>query len=185
MALKNTSYNYGWMAKTFHWVIGLLIIGLLCLGLWMTGLKPSPQMFQVFALHKSLGITVLFLAALRILWRWSNPHVNFLPSLHNWEKLSANFVHILLYIAMFLMPLSGWIMTSAKGFSVSVFGLFTLPNFVGHDENLSKLAKDVHNVSAYILIGIICLHVAGALKHFVIDRDKTLQRMLPFGGAAE
>jgi cytochrome b561 len=179
MAWRNTEQAYGSAAKWFHWIIALLIITLLVIGLVMTSLKPSPQMFQIFALHKSLGITVLFLAALRLLWRLSGKHVFPLPNHQHWEKFLARLVHGLLYFAMFLMPLSGWIMSSAHGFSVSFFGLFTLPDFVPHSNELSEFAKDVHNISAYTLIGVITLHVAGALKHYVIDHDRTLQRMLP------
>jgi cytochrome b561 len=179
MNIRNTIQSYGLAAKTFHWIIGLLILTLLCVGLYMVRLKPSPGMFKIFALHKSLGITVLALATLRIIWRFANINPVLLPNHQQWEKILAKLTHGLLYLAMFVMPLSGWIMSSAKGFSVSVFNLFTLPDIVKPDDALSHFALQVHNFSAYTLIVLIGLHVAGALKHHFIDRDRTLLRMLP------
>ncbi|HEY1097143.1 MAG TPA: cytochrome b/b6 domain-containing protein [Alphaproteobacteria bacterium] len=178
--LRNTLSNFGTIAKTFHWVMALMIIGLLGLGLYMTRLDLSPQMFKLYGLHKSFGITVLVLAALRVLWRLSNVHPLPLATHQPSEKILARIAHFLLYVAIFLMPLSGWIMSSAKGFSVSVFGWFTLPNLFKPDEAVAHLFAEIHEYSAYALIILIGLHAAGALKHHMIDRDDTLRRMFPF-----
>ena len=183
MQLKNTEQGYGAVAKGFHWVIALLILGLLGLGLYMGTLKPGPRMFNLFALHKSFGITVLLLASMRLLWRLINTHPLPLPGHKQWERIMAKLVHGALYCAMFLMPLSGWVMSSAKGFSVSWFGLFTLPNFVPRDKILAHNAVEFHETLAWVLMGLIALHFAGAIKHHLIDRDGTLRRMLPGCGA--
>lgn len=179
MRFKNSDTAYGPVTKWFHWVIGLSILGLLGLGLCMTRLEPSPGMFKLYALHKSIGITVLFLAFLRLSWRLMGSHVFPLPNHQKWEKFLAKLIHGLLYGAMFIMPLSGWIMSSGKGFSVSVFNLFTLPNLVKPNDDVAHLANEIHQYAAYILIAMIGLHVAGALKHHLIDKDITLLRMLP------
>jgi cytochrome b561 len=179
MELRNTDQTYGTVAKSFHWLVALLILGLLVVGMTMVRMKMGPDMFKLIGLHKSTGLVVLGLATLRVLWRFTNRHVASLPNHQQWEKLLASLVHWLLYAAMFVMPLSGWIMSSAKGFSVSFFGLFTMPDLVKPDENLAALMIKVHNVSAYTLIVIIGLHIAGALKHHLFDRDNTLLRMLP------
>lgn len=184
MLLKNTRDRYGAVAKSFHWVIALLIIGMLCVGLYMTNVKLSlPDKMQIFGLHKSTGIVILLLASLRLLWRLINAHPIPLPGHRQWEKALAKAVHFLLYAAMFLMPLTGWIGSSAKGSSVSVFHLFTLPDLVGRDKGLADLMWGTHEIAAYSLIALIGLHFAGAMKHAVIDRDGTLRRMLPFAGA--
>lgn len=180
MTLRNTLQAYGSVAKGFHWIVALGVIGLLGMGLYMTRLDPSPAMFQIYALHKSIGITILALAVLRVLWRFSNPHPQSLPNHLPWEKALSRVIHFLLYVSLFVMPLSGWIMSSAKGFSVSVFGWFTLPDFVKPNDALAGLAADIHEIAAYTLIVMVGLHFAGALKHHVIDRDSTLRRMLPF-----
>lgn len=183
MGLRNTQDEYGAVAKGFHWAVALLVIGVICAGLYMVNLDLSPAKLQIYALHKSVGITILVLVALRLVWRFSNAHPAALPTHRPWEKILARIVHALLYLSLFLMPLSGWVMSSAKGFSVSVFDLFTLPDLVRPDEALAKQAVLVHKTVAYTLIVMIGLHLAGALKHHVIDRDKTLRRMLPFGRA--
>ena len=181
MSFRNTERAYGSIAKGFHWIVAILVLGLLALGLYMVRLDPGPALFQLYALHKSIGIVVLALAVLRVAWRLSNIHPISLPNHRAWEKLIARISHALLYLALFVMPLSGWVMSSAKGFSVGVFGLFTLPDLVRPSEALAQQAVIIHEIAAYTLIGVIGLHVAGALKHHVLDRDNTLKRMLPFG----
>jgi cytochrome b561/polyisoprenoid-binding protein YceI len=179
MIWRNTDRQYGAVAKGFHWTIAILIITLLTIGLIMVDMDKGPGQFALFRWHKSLGITVLTLAALRVLWRFSNIHPLKLPSHAAWEKFLAGVTHFLLYFCMFAMPLSGWLMSSAQGVSVSAWGL-ALPNLIGVNRPLGHLLTIFHIYTAYGLIGLICLHVAGALKHHVIDRDETLRRMLPF-----
>ena len=176
MIWRNTTEAYGSVAKTFHWVIAVLMIGILAVGLYMTGMKLGPDKFKLYGLHKSFGITILTLATLRLLWRLTGKHPFPLPNHQTWEKILAKLTHGLLYAALFAMPLSGWIMSSATGFSVSFFGLFTLPDVVGPNDKLSHLANEFHEIAAWVVIGLIALHAAGALKHHLIDRDNTLRR---------
>jgi len=179
MIWRNTTARYGTVAQGFHWVVALCVIGLLALGLYMTSLDPLPSTFKLYALHKSIGIVVLTLAVLRLIWKLTNPHPHSLPTHAKWEKFLATLVHIFLYFAIIGMPLSGWIMSSAKNFPVSVFNQFTLPNLVGPSEEIAKLAADFHELTAYALIAAIVLHFAGAMKHHLIDKDGTLRRMIP------
>lgn len=181
MIWKNTSNRFGAVSKGFHWVVALFMIGLLAAGLYMADLAPSPFKFSLYFWHKSFGIAVLALASLRLLWRFANiaPAT---PETHKkWEKVLAKAAHVLLYACMFTMPLTGWAMSSAKGFPVSVFGWFTLPNIVAPNKGLGAAMAEAHELVAYGLIGLIALHAAGALKHHIIDRDPTLRRMIPFG----
>ena len=180
MSWRNTEERYGFVAAGLHWLIALIVIGLLALGLYMTGLKASPDKLNLYALHKSVGATVLILVALRLGWRLNGTRVTPLLTHRKWEKFLAHGTHFLLYAALFVMPLTGWIGSSAKGYTVSVFGLFTLPDLVGESKQLAKLCYRIHDTVAWTLIGLIALHVAGALKHHLFDRDATLRRMMPW-----
>ena len=179
MALRNTSDAYGSVAKSFHWLMALLVIGMLCVGLWMNGLPMGMQKLKVYGWHKSVGVTILMLAALRLAWRFRNI-VPSLPLHMRWpERFAAHASHMLLYALLFAMPFSGWLMSSASGFPVSVFGWFTLPNLVQPDESLRKLFQQAHEWMAWTLIGLIALHASAALFHHFRYRDTVLKRMLP------
>jgi cytochrome b561 len=181
MQFENTPNRYGVVTKTFHWVMALLIIFMLCLGLYMGTEHDMARKIKLFSLHKALGILVLMLAVCRAGWHLYSKKPPFLESLKAWEKAAAHAVHILIYAAMFAMPVSGLLLSAAAMRPVSFFGLFTVPSFAEKNDALREAMGNVHFYVAWTLIGILFLHVGGALKHFIIDRDKTLQRMLPFG----
>lgn len=179
MMLFNSPERWGAVAKFFHWTMALLILFMLGLGLYMTSLELGPRVFALFALHKSLGMVVLALAVLRIGWKSFNIRPQDLPTHKLWERRLAHVTHGLLYFAMIAMPLSGWMMSSAKNFHVSVFNRFTLPDLVAPNKDLAEALETFHDTMAYGLIGLLALHAAGAIKHHVIDKDSTLRRMLP------
>lgn len=179
MIWRNTARRYGVVAQSFHWIVAVLVLGMLGLGLYMDSLSPSPAAFKLYALHKSIGIVVLTLAVLRLLWKLSNKGPLALPTHATWERMLARITHFFLYFCMLAMPLSGWVMSSAKNFPVRVFDLFTLPHIVGPDQELARLAVQFHGVVAWMLIAALALHVSGALKHHFIDKDGTLRRMIP------
>ena len=178
MNLKNTENSYGIVSRFLHWLIFLAVAGMLAVGLYMTEQKISPDIIKLYGLHKSVGITVLALAFLRIIWVLSHTAPKMLGLEKPWEKLAARGVHGLLYLCLFLMPLSGWVMSSAAGYPVSVFGLFTLPDLVGADKGLYELAKEVHEITAYTFMGLIAAHAGAALMHHFIKNDRTLIRMI-------
>lgn len=180
MQLKNTPDTFGAVTKFLHWVIGPLVVILLCVGLYMTNVEDAGLKFKLYPLHKSTGIVVLFLAALRVLWHFYSRTPAFVPSLKSWEKTLARLGHFCLYAGMLGMPLSGWIFSSAAGRTVNVYGLFDLPNLVEKNEALRDFFAEVHGFLGYFLIFVIVLHVVGALKHHIIDKDTTLRRMLPW-----
>ena len=184
MIWKNTAERFGVVAKGFHWLIALAVICLIGVGLYMAELDPTPLKFKLSFWHKSFGITVLALVTARLFWRFINTRPAGLPTHKKWEKILAKIIHFLLYACLFAMPLSGWAMSSAKGFSVSVFGWFTLPNIVGEDKELGHLLRESHEYIAWVLIACIVLHFGGAMKHHFIDKDSTLRRMIPFGKVA-
>ncbi len=171
------SLTYTRTAKLFHWGMALLVIGMLIVGLYMTGLEFSPEKLELYANHKSVGIIILALAVLRLIWRWTHPAPPF-PEMPRWQVFAARASHCMLYALLFMMPLLGWAMSSAAGFPVSVFGLFTLPNLLQADREAFALFKELHELSAYLFIAIISLHIAAALYHHCIRRDDTLRRMV-------
>jgi cytochrome b561 len=166
--------RYGGPAILAHWLIAALILTLLPLGLYMHGLPLSPGKLQLYAWHKWLGITVLVLAALRLAWRLAHR-----PPAPAWQLRIAELTHRLLYVLMLAVPLSGWLMSSAKGFPVVWFGVLPLPDLVSKDAELATLFQQMHFVFNYSLTALLGLHIAGALKHALIDRNATLSRMLP------
>lgn len=168
----------------FHWGMAALVIGLLGLGLYMSGQEPSPAVFKLYFWHKSLGVAVLVLVAARLAWRLSGMRPAALPTHKSWEKKLARATHFFLYLSLFIMPLTGWAMSSAKNFPVSVFGWFTLPGIYPESKEAASFFVTVHVIASKVLIGLIILHAAGAVKHHVIDKDGTLRRMLPAMRAA-
>jgi cytochrome b561/polyisoprenoid-binding protein YceI len=176
MTLKNTQTEFGLVAKGFHWLIAFIILGLIPVGFFMTGMDNSPVKFEVYAWHKTFGLTVFFLGLARIIWRFISPPPPVLATHQRWEHRLANAAHIWLYICIIGLPLSGWLMSSAAEFPVPFFGL-QMPALMGKDEGLADLFQEVHEALAYSILAILALHIAGALKHHVIDRDETLKRM--------
>ena len=176
MELSNTEDQYGLVAKLFHWLIAVMIIALLPVGLFMSEMENSPLKFQVFAMHKSFGLLVFFLGLGRVVWRFVSPPPDHLQSHEHWEVTLASAAHFWLYVCIIGMPLSGWLMSSAGEFPVPFFGL-QMPHLISKNENLMGLFGQTHEILAYTLLFVLGLHVAGALKHHVIDKDETLQRM--------
>jgi cytochrome b561 len=178
MQLKNTLTRYGALAQLFHWVIVVLVITQFVLALRAEGLSPIKKI-GVLATHKSIGITILMLAVLRLAWRLFNqvpPQPRGIP---RWQELAAHVSHFLLYALLFITPVLGWLMSSARAFSVSWFGLFTLPDFIEPNKAAFERLKDWHEAMAFTLAAIALIHLAAALKHHFYDRDDVLRRMLP------
>lgn len=180
MSARSDASRWGGVAKFFHWTIALLVIGLLVGGLTMTDMKVSPDKFKLYALHKSIGITVLALMLLRFAWRGVDPRPQDVAGMAPIVAFAAHAVHRLLYVALIAMPISGWVYNSASNFPLQWFGLVQLPAIVAPDQGLKALAHEVHEVLAWTIIALLLMHIAGALKHHFIDRDDTLRRMLPF-----
>ena len=179
--LKNTALRWGSLARLFHWVIVVLIITQFVLANMAEDLPLGMAKLATLARHKSVGITILALAVLRLLWRLYNRNSPPLPAtLKPYQKGLAHLTHYGLYLLLFAMPLSGWMMSSAKNYPVSWFGFFTLPNLVQPDEGVFEFMKSTHGVLAGTLVVIATLHVLAALYHHFMKKDDVLKRMLPF-----
>lgn len=179
MSLKNSENQYGAVTKSFHWIMALLVICLLAIGLYMGGMPNSAAKLQMYNLHKSLGITVLALVICRICWHSISKKPGFVETMKPWERKLATAGHTLLYLLMLMLPLTGWLMSSAAGRTVSFFGLFILPDLVSPDKILTKTFRGLHeNIGTLIMI-TVGLHILAALKHHFMDKDSVLKRMLP------
>ena len=178
MKPRDNGTRFGAISITNHWVIAVLIIAMLAIGLYMGELpKPSTVRTQWIDFHKSLGIVVLFLGTWRVLWRICCRFPGEIADMVRWQQIGARTMHIVLLIAIIAMPVTGNMRSSMRGKEVSFFGLFDMP-VLPQSEVIGSAASGVHKWLAYILIGLIVLHVAAALKHHVIDKDATLKRML-------
>jgi len=188
MRLRNTSSNWGAIAKLFHWLIALSIIANLGLGYWAEGMALSPTKVEAFYWHKSIGLTVLWLALLRLLWRFTNPSPRLPTGMAGWERGLAHTSHVLLYVLMIAMPLSGWVIHSAANFPLDLYGVFPVPDLIpssADEDAIGDLAKVAHYWMFIAICGLLTLHILGALKHHIVNRDDVLKRMLPFSRASD
>lgn len=184
--LRNTATGYGLVSIAFHWVMVLLILSLFGLGLYMTGLPQTDQeTFALYQLHKSLGFTVLALVAVRLLWRLANPSPRLPSGMPVWERAGAHASHFVLYLLMFAIPLSGWLMVSASpwGIPTVLYGVLHVPHLpvpavLGDKAAAEATLKSVHEILAWGVIALAAFHAAAAIKHHLISRDDTLRRMV-------
>lgn len=181
--MRNTRERWGSLSQLLHWLIVALIALQAALGLTGIMLPLGVQKIAVLARHKSIGITILALAVLRLAWRWLNPTPPLPSNLKPYERFLARCTHVALYALLFAMPLTGWAMSSARGFPVSWFNLFQLPDLVPKSKALYAALVTAHATLAIALGLTVALHVAGALKHHFVLKDDTLRRMLPSGRA--
>lgn len=146
----------------------------------MSDMPNTPDKFRLYGLHKAVGIITLALIIFRMIWKFINTSPALPDSLDAWQKLAAKSSHAVLYILMLAMPLSGWAMSSAAGFPVSIFGWFTMPNIVAPDKELLGFFREAHEIIAYLIILVTLTHVTAALLHHFYYKDNVLTRMLPF-----
>lgn len=168
--------RYTATARALHALLALAVIANLVLGAVMTELPFSVLRLKLFNWHKWAGIVILALSAVRLLWRLSHPPPPPLPA-PRWQQSAAALTHGALYALFFAVPLSGWAYSSAAGFPVVLFGWWPLPDWVPVDRPLADGLKELHGALALALAGLVALHVAAALKHHWIDRDRLLDRM--------
>ena len=179
---ENISHNiarYTRPAIALHWLMAWIIIAVYFLGLSIEALPVGPDRIQVIGWHKWLGVTIAFLWGFRVLWRAGHRPPPLPSTSPAWQNNVSHLVHITLYILMIAIPVSGWLMSSAKGYTTNFFGLFDLPNLLTKDKELGHTLKEIHEVLANSLIALVGLHIGAALKHQIIDKDNLLDRMRP------
>ena len=191
--------RYSAIAILLHWLIALGILVMIPLGWWMGDNLKDPTkaalVFKAFQLHKSIGLTILVLSVIRLIWRLTHRLPELPPEMPGWEKAAARISHVLLYVIILVMPLTGWIYVSA-GWNAQMnipfpvptfwFGLFQWPHIPGIAEasnatraSVAGTSMAVHSLLAWGAIGLIALHTAAAFKHHIFDRDDVLARMVP------
>ncbi|BAN35968.1 cytochrome B561 [Sulfuricella denitrificans skB26] len=175
-----TSARYTFTAIRLHWLIAFLIFAAFPIGLYMSDLELSPLKLQLISYHKWLGVTIFLLAVARLAWRAKHTPPPLPETMLAWQRTATHAVHHLLYLLIIAIPLSGWLMSSAKGFQTVYFGVLPLPDLIGKDKALGDILKEVHELLNYGMLGLVIAHVGAALKHHFIDRDGILARMLPF-----
>lgn len=169
--------RYSSPAIVLHWLIALLIFVTFPLGVYMHDLPLSPEKLRLFSYHKWIGITILMLASLRILWRLTHQPPPLPDGIAAWQRQASRIVHGLLYVLILAIPLSGWLMSSAKGVQTVWFGVMPLPDLVEKNRALGELLTTVHQTLNFSLLGLVVLHVGAALQHHFIERQPFLQRM--------
>jgi cytochrome b561 len=180
MPTTSVSSRYSAVAQAFHWIIAALIVTQFTLAWMADDLPLGARKLGLLARHKSFGMTILMLAVLRLLWRAFNRPPPLPPGMSKIERWLARISHTAFYLLLFAMPVTGWLMSSAKNYSVSWFGLFTWPNLIGKNEDHFDLLRSTHEILSDVLFVLAIVHILAALKHHFWNKDDVLVRMLPF-----
>ena len=171
--------HYTRTAKGLHWLMTILFFGLLALGFYMHDLPLSPEKLQLYAWHKWAGVTAFLLVWFRLFWRIAHRPPALPATMSKLMQRVAHAGHFLLYGLMIAIPLSGWLMSSAKGFQTVWFGVLPIPDLLGKNKEMGDLLQSVHMSLNLLFVALITGHIGAALKHQFIDKDDILTRMLP------
>ena len=167
-------------AKLFHWMMALLIFAQIALGLTAVAWRVSPTKLDLFVWHKSLGLLILALLALRLLWRLSHRAPELPWEMPLWERAAAHLSHFLLYALMIALPLTGWVIASASNVPFRIFWTIPLPAITAPDKSVSDLFATVHGWLVTLLALVLVAHIGAALRHHYVKGDTVLSRMLPW-----
>ena len=171
--------RYTKTAISLHWLMAILLVCLFAVGIYMHELPLSPWKLQVYSWHKWAGMTAFILLLVRLLWRFTHRPPPLPVNMSRSAELAAHAGHALLYILMIAIPLTGWLMSSAKGIQTVYFGIIPIPDLLAKNKELGKLLRDVHEILNFTLAAVLIGHIGAALKHHLIDKDDVLTRMLP------
>lgn len=186
-----TKTRYSTVAILLHWTIVVLLVWTVLLAWQSEDLKGAAKI-AVLQLHKPIGITIMLLTLFRVAWRFVQPAPAIGGHLKPWERLLARTVHVLFYVFLLVVPLTGWAMVSASAlihqYPINMFGLFNWPAITPLYELPGELRharheqlEGIHTLLAKVIIyGLVPLHILGALKHQFLDKDNELSRMIPF-----
>ncbi len=171
--------RYTSTAIILHWLMAVLLAALFALGLYMADLPLSPWKLKLFSWHKWAGVSAFLLVLLRLLWRATHRPPELPASMPPLMRFAAHAGHAALYVLMIAIPLSGWLMSSAKGVPTVYFGIWQLPDLLQKNVELGKQLTEVHEWLNWLLAATVVGHAAAAVKHQVVDKDGVLTRMLP------
>lgn len=178
--MKAVRSRYTGVAIALHWLIALAILCTFLLAHIMTDLPLSPLKLKLYAYHKWIGVTIFLLILARLAWRLAHRPPPPPASMPAWQHSAATIAHFFLYVLTLSIPISGWLMSSAFGFQVVYLGAIPIPDLIGKDKVMADQLVQLHEALNWLMVMVVALHVAAALKHHVIDRDDVLRRMLPF-----
>lgn len=173
------STKYTRLAILLHWVTAAAVVALFAIGWYMVELPKGPARGETFALHKSIGLSVLLLTAWRFAWRLRHRPPALPASVPAWQRAVAASVHRLFYLLLVLQPLTGYLSSSFSGYGTALFGV-PLPQWGWTDPPLNALFTELHVAGSLLLLGLIVAHVAGAFSHAILPGDRLLRRMLPW-----
>ncbi len=185
--MNRSNQKYSPLARGLHWTIAGLIVAQYVLAEMSEYAEDAGRVVAQLALlanHKSVGITILALALFRLIWRATHQPPALTAVMPKWQHAASSITHWLLYGFLFALPITGWLMSSAKSYSVSWFNLFVLPDFVAANEALADNLEYIHELLAEALFVIAAIHILAALKHYLVDKDGVMQRMASTGGVA-
>lgn len=171
--------RYTKVAIALHWLVAAAIFGTFALGITMHEMALSPLKLRLYSYHKWIGVTIFLLVLLRLAWRLAHRPPPPPPTMPAWQHRAAQVAHFLLYLLTLMIPLSGWLMSSASGFQVIYLGVVPLPDLLTKNKELAEQLVVVHQGLNLAMALLLVLHVAAALKHHFFDRDDVLARMLP------
>ena len=171
--------RYDTVAIALHWWVALMVLCALAVGLYMHDLPLSPHKLKVFSWHKWIGVTIFLFAVVRVLWRATHSPPALPAATPPWQRIAAHSTHHLLYALILVIPLSGWLMSSAYGVQVVYLSVLPLPDLVAKDKALADQLKELHEGLNIAMVLLLVAHVGAALKHHFVDRDEVLRRMLP------
>ncbi|MCP4409878.1 MAG: cytochrome b [Gammaproteobacteria bacterium] len=180
MQLKNTQGRFGIVAMSLHWLMFVLIAGMLALGLYMTSLPDGEPKWEWYSIHKSFGLLIFVLLLIRILWRMYDMVPPLPDGLKAIERFLAHLTHYGVYLALIILPFSGYVDSSAGDYHLAFFDFFDIPKLIPKNKALEDISVIAHQAVAYSLIALLVMHIAGALKHHLVLEDDVLRRMLPF-----
>jgi cytochrome b561 len=179
MQWRNSSSNYGMVSIAMHWLVAIAVVGLFALGYWMVGLTYYSSWYRTAPdIHKSIGLLLLAVMVLRVTWRFLNSGPAPLASHGQLTRLATKVGHGALYLGLFVVMISGYLISTADGRAISVFDWFEVPALVTSIPSQEDIAGLIHEFMAWGLVIFSGLHALAALKHHFIDRDPTLKRML-------
>lgn len=184
MHLRNTPDRWGPVSMLLHWTIVVLIGWMAWLGLTMVDMPPTPAKIEAYALHKSLGLTLLALVVLRLAWRLFAGAPRPVAGTPTWQARLASTTHWAMYALLFAIPVSGWVFNSASGYPLQWFKAFNLPAVAARSEALADAAIGVHEAGFWLLLLLVLVHAGAAFHHHLFKGDDTLRRMLPGGRVA-
>ena len=169
--------KYTRTAITLHWVLFLGLTGAFLVGTYMEGLATSPWKIKVFTWHKWAGITLFILILIRLSWRITHKPPAYPDTMTVFLKKIAKATHLIMYLLMILIPITGWLHSSAAGISVVYFNVVPLPDLIPKNREWSKLLGNVHSFLNWTLFWLVALHIAAVVKHELFDKDHLLSRM--------